>query len=175
RTPPTTPLSPYTTLFRSSGQFTLPENVIIAAPENDQLNHALAFLSKRLSIPTGSRVNITNHSSPNVTIRLELNQTPDQTIGDEGYRLSVTPQKIIIRANKPAGLFYGIQSLIQLFPPQIESSTAVENVAWNIPTVKITDYPRFGWRGLMLDVSRHFFTVDEVKEFIDQMVRYKYN
>src|SRR5699024_11481033 len=83
RTPPTTPLSPYTTLFRSSGQFTLPENVIIAAPENDQLNHALAFLSKRLSIPTGSRVNITNHSSPNVTIRLELNQTPDQTIGDE--------------------------------------------------------------------------------------------
>jgi len=82
---------------------------------------------------------------------------------------------IIINANDAAGLFYGVQTLVQLLPKEIESAEAVPHISWTAPYVSITDYPRFGWRGLMLDVSRHFFTRDEVKQYIDQMVRYKFN
>ena len=130
-------------------------------------------MKEKLSKATGSRVTV--KSSGKSDIQLVLNAIADPMIGNEGYILSVRPKKITIRANKPAGLFYGAQSLIQLFPPQIESPTKVINVAWKIPAVEIGDYPRVGWRGLMLDVARHFFTVDEVKQYIDAMVRYKYN
>jgi hexosaminidase len=68
-----------------------------------------------------------------------------------------------------------MQSLVQLLPKEIEAKQVVKNAAWSVPAVTITDIPRFGWRGLMFDVSRHFFTKEEVKSFIDDMVRYKYN
>ncbi|MGH2642943.1 MAG: beta-N-acetylhexosaminidase, partial [Chitinophagaceae bacterium] len=87
----------------------------------------------------------------------------------------VTPRQVIIKANKPAGLFYGIQTFLQLFPPDIETGHLVKSADWAAPCVDITDYPRFGWRGLMFDVSRHFFTKKEVEQYIDEMVRYKYN
>jgi len=108
-------------------------------------------------------------------IRLELNKTPDNELGAEGYHLAVTTKNIVIRANQPAGLFYGIQTLLQLLPKEIESHEKVTSVNWQAPCITITDYPRFGWRGLMFDVSRHFFTKAEVKSFIDEMVKYKYN
>ncbi len=115
-----------------------------------------------------------NSSSAN--IELILNRKADEKIGDEGYTLNVTQQKISIRANKPAGLLYGVQTFFQLLPPQIESNKREENVTWQVPFVEITDYPLVEWRGgMMLDVSRHFFTVSEVKRFIDNMVKYKYN
>jgi hexosaminidase len=108
-------------------------------------------------------------------ILLTLNSTPDNSIGNEGYRLKVTPVMVTVSANKPAGLFYGAQSFIQLLPKEIESKTRVENISWKAQSVDIMDYPRFGWRGLMFDVVRHFFTKAEVKQFIDDMVKYKFN
>lgn len=69
----------------------------------------------------------------------------------------------------------GIESLRQLFPPQIESKQIVDSVAWAIPTAEIQDAPRFEWRGIMLDVSRHFYTKEEVKELLDLMALYKMN
>src|SRR6185312_16333455 len=106
---------------------------------------------------------------------IKLSLIKDASLGDEGYELKVAPHEISISANKPAGLFYGMQSLLQLMPKEIVSDTLVKNEKWTIPVCSIKDYPRFGWRGLMLDVSRHFFTKEQVKEFIDQMVQYKYN
>jgi len=91
-------------------------------------------------------------------------------LGEEGYTLVVTPSAIRIGANNAAGMFYARQTLLQLIP-----ADAAPGQPTNIPCVEITDYPRFAWRGLMLDVSRHFFTKDEVKHYIDDMVRYKYN
>ena len=91
-------------------------------------------------------------------------------LGNEGYTLRVTPSAIYLNANTAAGIFYGMQTLLQLVPPE-----AVPGQSTTIPCVEITDYPRFGWRGLMLDVSRHFFTKQEVEGYIDEMVRYKYN
>jgi len=158
----------------SNGVFTLPKNVIIEAGSQPQLQQTIAFLKQRLSAATGSTITVTNPAT-SPTVSLILNRTTDAAIGEEGYRLSVTPKKITISANEPAGIFYGVQSLIQLFPPPIESSTPVANTKWEAPTVEIMDFPRFGWRGLMFDVSRHFFTKEEVKQFIDQMVRYKFN
>jgi hexosaminidase len=84
-------------------------------------------------------------------------------------------KNILIAANQPAGLFYGVQTLVQLFPKEIESPALVKNIKWEAPCVEITDYPRFGWRGLMFDVTRHFFTKEEVKRYVDDMIRYKYN
>lgn len=159
---------------QTNGKFTLPENVVIEAGSQPEMKQVIAFLKDRLSIPTGRQVTV-NATAPSATIRLLLNQKADATIGKEGYQLSVKPTAIEIKANQPAGLYYGVQSLVQLFPAAIESKTKVENVTWEAPCVEITDYPRFGWRGLMFDVSRHFFTKDEVKSYIDNMVRYKYN
>jgi hexosaminidase len=108
-------------------------------------------------------------------IRLLLNKVADETIGKEGYQLKVTAAGVTISANDNAGLFYGIQTLLQLLPPDVEKKNGLKNTAFHLPFTEITDYPRFGWRGLMLDVSRHFFNKQEVKDFIDQMVKYKYN
>src|SRR5205823_1260835 len=73
------------------------------------------------------------------------------------------------------GMFYGVQSLLQLLPPQVFAQRPVTNVDWVIPCVYIQDYPRFTWRGMMLDVSRHFFTKDEVKQVLDTMAWHKLN
>ena len=159
-------------LTRGSGEFVLPQAVTISAPGNAEVKHVVSFLSDKLSRATGSVVSAANS---NATITLQLNQAFDPKLGNEGYQLSVTANNIIIKANRAAGLFYGAQSLVQLFPPSIESSARVNNIRWTAPAVEITDYPRFGWRGLMFDVSRHFFTKQEVKDYIDKMVRYKFN
>jgi len=159
----------------NAGHFTLPATVAIEAPELKDLSQGLQDLKAHLSVPTGAAVTIQHKASPAATIRLAVNKTPDTELGAEGYALTVTPKTISIRANQPAGLFYGIQSLLQLFPKEIESRSRVKGVSWQTPCVTIKDYPRFSWRGLMIDVSRHFFTKAEVKDFIDQMVKYKYN
>jgi len=106
---------------------------------------------------------------------LKLNKVEDTIIGNEGYHLEVNPSKIEISANKPAGIFYGIQSLMQMLPADIEAKVKSNRSVWEIPSVTITDYPRFKWRGLMLDVSRHFFPKDFIKKYIDHMAKYKYN
>ena len=97
-------------------------------------------------------------------------------LGAEGYELDMAPDVVSIKAPTQAGMFYGVQTLLQLFPPQIFANAAVTNVAWEIPyAVHIEDRPRFPWRGFMLDVSRHFSTKDEVKRVLDEMALHKLN
>jgi hexosaminidase len=158
----------------TSGQFLLPQNVVIETAFARQLQQPVNVLQERLSKAAGKKVTVAN-AAANASIKLQLNKTTDNSIGNEGYKLSVTPKVIVIKANKPAGIFYGVQTLLQLLPKEIESATPVSNVQWTVPALEITDYPRFGWRGLMFDVARHFFTKKEVMQFIDDMVRYKYN
>src|SRR6266404_7461042 len=133
------------------------------------------FLSQAITIPTGYKIPVVNKTTGGSPIRLVLLTAADKTLGTEGYKLSVTPNAVTLSANKAAGLFYGVQTILQLLPVEIESKKLEKNITWSIPAVEITDYPRFGWRGLMFDVSRHFFTKEEVKDFIDDMVKYKYN
>jgi len=158
-----------------TGHFVLPQTVTIEAPDQPALSQTIKELQSHLSKPTGYSVAISRQSNASATIRLLLNKTADASLGTEGYDLSVTPTTVTIRANQPAGLFYGVQSFLQLLPKEIESLSPLSQVKWEAPCVTIKDFPRFGWRGLMFDVSRHFFSKDEVKRFIDQMVKYKYN
>ena len=119
-----------------------------------------------------------------ITVRL----APVAGVGPEGYDLTVAPTGIVLTAPQAAGLFYGLQTLRQLLPARLgvetqetQETQKTQNVAslqlqrTIIPALHIRDQPRFGWRGLMLDVSRHFFDKAFVKRFIDQMAQYKYN
>jgi hexosaminidase len=94
--------------------------------------------------------------------------------GREGYRLVVRPARVLIEARTAEGLFHGTQTLRQLLPPQVESPHKQPG-PWAIAAVRIVDHPRFGYRGAMLDVVRHFLTVAEVKRYIDHMALYKLN
>jgi hexosaminidase len=96
-------------------------------------------------------------------------------LGPEGYELTVAPDSVVIRAPTQAGLFYGVQTLLQLLPPEIFSTDRVTTVDWQMPCVQIEDWPRFQWRGLMLDVSRHFYNKSEVEAVIDAMRLEKLN
>jgi hexosaminidase len=99
------------------------------------------------------------------------------SLGDEGYELSVSADSVRIGAATAAGLYHGTQTLRQLFPAGIESQLrpGERGMSWSVPAGQITDRPRFPWRGAMLDVARHFFTVDEVKQYIDVLALYKMN
>ncbi|TKC59925.1 beta-N-acetylhexosaminidase [Pedobacter hiemivivus] len=163
------------TVVKHEGHFTLPANVTIQCPAVPETHQLLVFLQERLSVPTGSYVSTVSNKSGIANIKLSLNDKADPVLGTEGYQLSVTPKHISIKANHAAGLFYGVQSLLQLFPAAIESKELVEGIEWKSPCVEVTDYPRLGWRGLMFDVARHYFTKDEIKQYINAMVRYKYN
>lgn len=95
-------------------------------------------------------------------------------LGDEGYRLIVTSNGVKLEAEKPAGLFWGVQTIRQLLTSSLEASQKQEG-PWLIASGTIKDYPKYGYRGAMLDVCRHFFPVKDVKRFIDLMVMYKMN
>jgi hexosaminidase len=160
-------------IIRLAGYYKLPDPISISIPNLPELKLTTASILSKFSA-TGKKVSISKNSN-SASIRFVLNKTTDKEIGDEGYRLSVKSSGILVTANKPAGLFYGAQTIWQLLPQEIESSTSVKTVSWQIPMVEITDYPRFAWRGLMFDVARHFFTKKDVEDFIDQMVQYKFN
>jgi len=111
--------------------------------------------------------NQTGGTQKNIVV--DLNKKNEPKLGKEGYHLTIDDQGITISANKAAGIFNAYQTLKQILPVSKEKQTTT------LEGCNIVDYPRFGWRGLMLDVSRHFFTVDEVKAYIDLMSQYKFN
>ena len=160
-------------MVKKQGMFLLPANVSVSAPAMNNGN-VIQTLQQKLKV-TGSSFSLLTHNTGSPTVILSLNNKQDAVLGKEGYHLKVTPKNISINANEAAGLFYGLQTLFQLFPKEIESTSPVKNIRWEVPCVDITDYPRFGWRGLMFDVARHFFTKEDVKHYIDDMVRYKFN
>lgn len=111
-------------------------------------------------------------------IRFFLDPDNPNFTQQNGYRLTVDEDMVTIRAPKPSGLFYGVQTLRQLLPPEIEYTdpTLIPNdIQWTIPAARIEDYPRFAYRGIHLDVGRHFFPVSFVKKYIDLMALYKMN
>jgi len=130
----------------------------------DTLAPAMGYkLSKLVGVPTLPRRGC---------ITLEL---VEYGLGNEGYMLRVTPKRISIRAKEAAGLFYGFQTLRQLLPVQVFSKTKVEGVRWKVPCVRISDYPRFQWRGLLVDPARHFIPKQDLMRFIDNMALHKFN
>lgn len=162
-------------LETTAGKFRLGQNTAIQINSaHKELKRVAVYLSAKLSGPTGylMPVKIVKSFSKN-NIHLTLSKGNKGI--KEGYELNVTTAGVSLTANSGAGLFYGVQTLIQLLPAEIESKKKISNLSWKISGVKINDYPRFGWRGIMFDVTRHFFTKKELKDFIDNMVKYKFN
>jgi hexosaminidase len=161
-------------IIKTEGYFTLSNNISIVVTKNEALKKIALQLAQQLNTATNK---ITVKEADAATAKsIFLLLTNDKSIPAEGYRLKVTATGITITAQKPAGIFYGIQTLLQLLPKQIESKKIEKDInEWTVPLVTIEDAPRFGWRGLMLDVSRHFFTVAQVKDYINQMAKYKFN
>lgn len=96
-------------------------------------------------------------------------------LNDEGYELTVAPDSVVIRAPQTAGVFYGVQSLLQLLPPQVFAPAPATNVVWTVPCVYIYDQPRFPWRGVMLDIARHFIDKDQIEQLLNAMALQKLN
>ncbi|MCX6304927.1 MAG: family 20 glycosylhydrolase [Bacteroidetes bacterium] len=98
------------------------------------------------------------------------------TLPDEGYELNITTKKVLLTAKTGAGLFYGVQTLFQLLPADISShNLPMSRKEWELPAVRISDYPRYPYRGMHLDVSRHFFPKEFIKRYIDLISMYKMN
>lgn len=161
-------------LSLGSGSFTLSKEVVFIVPSNAEVKKLAQDFANQVGNAAVTPGVQEGSSAADGSIFFSLSN--DSRLGDEGYNLKVANNGVTLTAAKPAGIFYGLQTLRQLFPKEIESADARRSVtAWTIPEVTIEDKPRFGWRGLMLDVSRHFFTKEQVKQYIDDMVKYKYN
>jgi len=130
------------------------------------------LLRPATGLPLPVHIAADHEARPDQGISLRLAASPG--LGREGYELAVTGTGVTIQAEHPAGLFYGVQTLRQLLPPAVESR-APRPGPWPVPAVRITDRPRFAYRGAMLDVARHFFPVHVVRRFIDQLAYYKLN
>jgi hexosaminidase len=155
-------------LAKGTGNFQLPKTIAINAPTS--ANDVTDQIASQLRTATGKTVYF---SKNNACITLEI--IKDEVLDNEGYTLNVNATGVTISANTNAGLFYGWQTVQQIMPAAIYAKKVQTNTQWQVPFVSIIDKPRFGWRGLMLDVSRHFFSKADVKIFIDDMARYKYN
>ncbi|OLB82520.1 MAG: beta-N-acetylhexosaminidase [Actinobacteria bacterium 13_2_20CM_2_71_6] len=131
------------------------------------------YLATVLRRSTGFPLPVRPASAAPHGIALLLSGAPD-SVGDEGYQLDVTGTGVVLRARRPAGLFTGVQTLRQLLPSTVESST-VQRGPWTVPGGHVLDHPRFAYRGAMLDVARHFFGVAQVERYIDQIALYKVN
>src|SRR5437762_2643500 len=141
---------------------------------NPEVAAIAEMLAAQIRTPTQFPMPVSNGPASRGAIVLRLTGAP-ASVGDEGYQLTVTADSVRLVANRPAGLFHGIQTIRQLLPVQIESEMGVDRNTWEVPAQTITDWPRFAWRGAMLDVARHFFTVREVEQYIDLLALYKLN
>jgi hexosaminidase len=151
------------------------KTAILISGESAELKNVAQYFAGRLKPATGFGFEIKSSSRPGGSGNIILTLSADNTrIGDEGYELNISKNELSLSAKTCAGLFRGVQTVRQLLPPAIEMNT-LQKGPWEIATGSITDYPEYSYRGTMLDVSRHFFGVDAVKKYIDEISYYKIN
>ncbi|MEV4133789.1 beta-N-acetylhexosaminidase [Dactylosporangium sp. NPDC049742] len=145
------------------GEFRLtPATTLSAAPG---LERAAAWLRATLGPATGCFL------PPGDDIRLSV----DRSLPDEGYRLRITADGVNLTGGTPAGVFHGLQSLLQVLPPEVYRRAPVTGVDWLLPAMTVDDAPRWPWRGCMLDVARHFMPKADVLRFVDLLSVHKLN
>ncbi len=160
-----------------SGSFEIgPKTSIVLDSASADTREVGEFLAAKLRRTTGYPLDV-EAATGKIPTGAILLRTADglSALGNEGYRLSSSKKEVKIESGSPAGIFYGVQTLLQLLPPEIESGSAAEGVVWSVPSVKIEDRPRFVWRGVHLDVGRHFLPKEFVKRYIDLLAMYKMN
>lgn len=156
---------------QGEGAFVLNRGTDICV-SHDSLRTVASFYAQKMRTATGYELPLAGAEGREHAICLSIDPT---IVGDEAYCLDVNPQKVDVRASSLRGLFYGMASLMQLLPAEIESGECVSGAEWQIPVVTVKDTPRFAYRGLMLDVARHFISVEGLKKHIDMLASVKIN
>ena len=162
------------------GKFTLTKDSAIYIKgkndeETEQIKRIAEFIREKLNASTGFSLQIITSDKPVDGSIYLTTINSNEELGNEGYEIDTTSKAIKITAYKPEGISRGVQTLRQLLPPEIDSNTIVDNMEWTVPASVIKDKPEYSYRGLMIDVARHFFTVDEIKRQIDLAAQYKIN
>jgi len=157
------------------GSFNITEQTQIKS--DPKLNNIAKYLKDLIFPATGFdlvitdlKADLTKSNTIYLTIKEKLSN-----LNDEGYFLKINQDRIVISALKPVGIFYGIQTIRQLLPIEIENKKKISGFELVIPSIEIEDYPRFSWRGYMLDEGRHFFGKEVVKHVLDLMALFKMN
>jgi hexosaminidase len=162
----------------SQGRFKLtPQVSILVQSGRPAAADAAAILAQTLGGAAGlkPRIDPSDLDQPSDNAILLTTRGADASLGDEGYELQVTPHGVLIRSAGGAGLFYGVQTLLQLFPPAVYGKASAADADWSAPAVSIRDKPRFRWRGIMLDVARHFEPTEAVLHYLDVLAMHKIN
>ena len=157
-------------ITQAEGKFVLTPQTLITYDKELELQ--ASYLQEIFGGSTGWDLQMEEGNAQTGAIHLSLNPEMRQA---EGYELEVTPSGVQISGADPGGVFYGIQTLLQLFPAEVYNVIRQKNIAWEVPAIKISDAPSHPWRGMMLDVARYFFDKDFVKKYIDMMAMYKMN
>jgi hexosaminidase len=168
---------PESVRLEDADSFTVDTVTAIAVTGGEEARRIGTVLAELIGNTVESTPPVVPAGSPDAAeadIALTLDPGHSARLGPEGYSVSVTGSGIRIEAAEPAGLFYGVQTFRQLLPPRVEYTAAYARPL-PVPFAEIVDRPRFGWRGAMLDVSRHFFGVDDVKRYIDLLAMHKIN
>jgi hexosaminidase len=163
------------TLSEEKGFFQIDgQTTVVYDTKDAELDSLATQLASQLRTVTGFDISCSTVSKGAHSIVLIVDPT-NKGLRKEGYELRVTQKEITITGFDEAGTFYGTQTLFQLLPPAIECRTVVYGMTWKVPCVNVVDYPRFSWRGMHLDVGRHFFPVRFIKKYLDLMAMYKLN
>lgn len=158
---------------KNDGAFEMNGSTSIIA-DGDEANTIAEFFGSKMRKSTGYSLKISKGNAAQSNALL-LKIDPSLQMNDEGYTLHSDKKSVQITGKTAHGLFYGMQTLLQLLPAEIESPKTISTVPWNIPAVEIKDEPAFRYRGMMLDVCRHFLSVEDVKRQIDIMAMFKIN
>lgn len=161
-------------IIKGKGRFEITNSTTIRVfPLTEETKLAADFLSNLLANPTGYEFNITESdkvSSNCITFLID-----DSVKNEEGYVLYITPKHMLVKARTAAGLFYAVQSIRQMLPVEVEKAEIINDIKLSLPACKIEDAPRFVYRGMNLDIGRHFFPVEYIKRYIDMIALHKMN
>jgi hexosaminidase len=165
-------------IVSTGGYFSLKTGTeIYVNGDSGELTKIAKYLADKLRLSTGFGIGVKTASKAPGTGNIFLTLTEDNSrlnLGEEGYELNITKKLVSLTANTPEGLFRGVQSIRQLLPAKIEMTTKQPG-PWEIATGNIIDFPTYSYRGMMLDVSRHFFGTGDVKKLIEYLAYYKLN
>lgn len=159
-------------IVKGEGAFPITRRTVIVC-RGEGTREVGEYLSSELEPSRGSPFSVRRYARSNYIMLTTEGAALE--LGDEGYTLVSAPRSVTISANTAAGVFYGLQTLRQLLPPENYGRKRVDTSRWTVPAVKITDRPRFKWRGMHLDVCRHFFAKEFIKKYLDILAFHKMN
>jgi hexosaminidase len=159
-----------------TGSFNLgPEVRLVVETDDPDAELAARTFGQRIKTAAGFDLTVSHGAADASSRAVVFKLSPGGTLGDEGYDLQIGVRNIVCSAATPRGLFYAVQTLFQLLPAEVYAAKPATGIRWTFPCLRITDSPRYAWRGMMLDCSRHFFPKSFILDFIDYLAMHKMN